>query len=100
MEDMIRAIAALLVVLAAILGLGYALRRFSAGRINAEGRASDRRVLEWRGLDARRKLVVVRWDDREHLLCLSPAGDCVVSSRNAPEFKIVPDQTDDEGGSL
>ena len=66
MEDMIRAIAALLVVLAAILGLGYALRRFSAGRINAEGRASDLRVLEWRGLDARRKLVVVRWDDREH----------------------------------
>lgn len=85
MEDMLRAVAALSVVLAAILGLGYALRRFSSGRVNAEGRASDLKVLEWRGLDARRKLAVIQWDGREHLLCLGPTGDCVVASRKASD---------------
>ena len=84
MEDMIRAIAALSVVLAAILGLGYALRRFSNGKMSLEGRQSDLRVLEWRGLDARRKLAVVQWDGREHLLCLGPAGDCLIASRTPP----------------
>ena len=81
MEELIRAIGALLVVLAAILGLGYALRRYASGRANAIGERSDLSILEWRGLDSRRKLAVIRWDGREHLLCLGPSGDSVIASR-------------------
>ena len=55
--------------------------------------SQDLKVLEWRSLDMRRKLAVVRWGDREHLLCLAPTGDMVVASREAPAaFKpIAPD---------
>lgn len=91
MEELLRAFAALLVVLAAILGLAYVLRRIAAGRISADGRTSDLGVVEWRGLDARRKLAVIRWDGKEHLLCLGPAGDCVIASREPPE--TTPDAT-------
>jgi hypothetical protein len=31
----------------------------------------------------RRKLAVVRWGEKEHLLCLAPTGDTVIASRDA-----------------
>jgi flagellar protein FliO/FliZ len=34
-------------------------------------------------LDPRRRLVIVRCDDREHLLLLSAAGDLVVAQMDA-----------------
>ncbi len=85
MDELLRAFAALLVVLAAILGLAYMMRRLAAGRISADGRQSDLGIVEWRGLDARRKLAVIRWDGREHLMCLGPSNDCVLASRPAPD---------------
>ena len=83
MEEILRAISALLIVLAAILAMGWALRKYSEGQARAVGTPSDLRVLEWRGLDSRRKLAVVLWDNREHLLCLGPAGDQLIASRQA-----------------
>ena len=90
MEDLIRPFAALLIVVGAIFGLAWVLRRLSSGRAGASRRLSDLRVVEWRGLDARRKLAVVRWDGREHLLCLGPAGDTLLSSRDAPVEDAAP----------
>ena len=45
------------------------------------GVAGPRRlkVLESLMLDPRRRLVVVRFDDREHLLLLSPTGDSAIT---------------------
>ena len=37
-------------------------------------------------LDPRRRMVVVRVDDREHVLLLGPAGDVVVSEMTAKEM--------------
>lgn len=84
MEDIIRATAALLVVLAGILALGWGMRRFSNAAASRMGRESDLKIVEWRSMDARRKLAVVHWDGKEHLLCLGPGGDCHVASRDAP----------------
>ena len=83
--DVFRAIGALILVLGLILGLTWAVRRYGGGISmgGAAPRANDLRVVEYRPLDMRRKLAVVRWGDREHLICVGPAGDCVIAERPA-----------------
>jgi flagellar protein FliO/FliZ len=83
--DAIRALTALIFVLGLILGLTWLLRRFGSRiGIRAGLSPSDLRVVEWKQLDVRRKLAVVRWDGRDHLLCLGPSSDFVVAERAAP----------------
>jgi flagellar protein FliO/FliZ len=83
--DALRALGALLLVIGLLVGGLWVLRRFS-GHLGVKPGAtpSDLRVLEWRPIDPRRKLAVIRWDGRDHLLCLGPTGDCVIASREAP----------------
>jgi flagellar protein FliO/FliZ len=95
--DGLRAIGALILVLGILLGLAWAVRRYGGAIGLRPGAApSDLRVVEWKTLDMRRKLAVVRWDGREHLLCLGPTGDLVVAQREAPPAFSVPDQ---DGGA-
>ena len=83
--DALRAIGALALVLGILLGFAWLLRKYGSSMgIKIGQEASDLRVVEWRSLDMRRKLAVVRWDGRDHLLCLGPAGDIVVANRAAP----------------
>jgi flagellar protein FliO/FliZ len=94
--DGLRAIGALILVLGILLGLAWAVRRYGGAIGLRPGTApSDLRVVEWKTLDMRRKLAVVRWDGREHLLCLGPTGDLVVAQREAPPAFSVPDQSGD-----
>ncbi|MEW5703025.1 MAG: flagellar biosynthetic protein FliO [Pseudomonadota bacterium] len=82
--------------LAFVLGLiglvGWAIRRFGfGGRIPAT-KARDRRleVVEVLPLDARRRLLLLRRDDREHLVLLSAGqhADLLIESAiPAPESK-------------
>jgi flagellar protein FliO/FliZ len=89
--DAIRALLALLFVLGLILGLTWLLRRYGSRiGIRAGLNPSDLRVVEWKQLDVRRKLAVVRWDGRDHLLCLGPAGDLKVAEREAPPEPVKP----------
>ncbi|MEZ5937988.1 MAG: hypothetical protein R3C52_07185 [Hyphomonadaceae bacterium] len=83
--DALRAFGALILVLGVLLGGAWALRRYG-GSIGVRTGAvpSDLRVIEWRSLDMRRKLAVVRWDGRDHLMCLGPAGDTLIASRTPP----------------
>lgn len=81
----IRAMGALILVLGLIVGLAWALRKYGGALGNRVGaQPSDLKVLEWRALDVRRKLAVIRWDGREHLVCLGPAGDFKVAERPSP----------------
>lgn len=81
----LRAIAALAFVLGILLGGAWLLRRYGSRiGLKAGAASQDLKVVEWRSLDMRRKLAVVRWGDREHLLCLAPTGDMLVASREAP----------------
>jgi flagellar protein FliO/FliZ len=96
--DFLRAAGALALVLGILLGFAWLLRRYGGSiGLKPGGASSDLRVVEWRTLDMRRKLAVVRWGEREHLLCLSPTGDIVVGSREAPP--TLPDAANDEAGS-
>ena len=83
--DAIRALTALIFVLGLILGLTWLLRRYGSRiGIRAGLNPSDLRVVEWKQLDVRRKLAVVRWDGRDHLLCLGPSSDFLIAERAAP----------------
>lgn len=82
--DALRAIGALILVIGLMLGFAWAGRRYGGQLGMRPARESDLRIVEWKTLDVRRKLAVVRWGDEEHLLCLGPAGDCVVARREAP----------------
>jgi flagellar protein FliO/FliZ len=82
--DALRAIGALILVIGLMLGFAWVARRYGGQLGMRTARESDLKIVEWKTLDVRRKLAVVRWGGEEHLLCLGPAGDCVIAHRTAP----------------
>jgi flagellar protein FliO/FliZ len=85
MFDTLRATGALILVLGILLGAAWLLRRYGGSiGLKTGAHASDLRVVEWRTLDMRRKLAVIRWDGRDFLLCLGPTDDMLIASREAP----------------
>lgn len=84
--DYLRFVFALLFVIGLIAALAWGLRRTGlfpgvAGRTAAR-KGKRLQVLENMSLDTRRRLVLVRDGDREHLLLLSGQRDLVVESRD------------------
>jgi flagellar protein FliO/FliZ len=98
--DGLKAIAALAFVLGILLGFAWLLRKYGSSLGLKLGQAaSDLQVVEWKSLDMRRKLAVVRWDGRDHLLVLGPTGDLVVANRTAPPSAApAPPAANDESG--
>lgn len=83
--------AALIFVLALIGAIALLLRAF--GGLNlAQRRGGDRRlsVTESLLIDARRRILLVRRDDEEYLVLLSPHGDVILDDRI--KVKDVPDE--------
>jgi len=98
--NILKAVGALAFVLGLLLGGTYLLRKYGS-RIGLKAGAvsQDLKVVEWRSLDMRRKLVVVRWGEKEHLLSLAPTGDTLIASREAPApFAPIPPDADKGGG--
>jgi flagellar protein FliO/FliZ len=90
--DWMRMVFALIATLSLIAGAAYLARRFNlfeAGGVKGPERRM--RVRESLVLDARRRLVLVRCDAREHLLLLSPVGDVVVAGFDAPPEELKPE---------
>jgi flagellar protein FliO/FliZ len=73
---------ALAFVLALIAVLAWAVKRFGlfAHVVPVRGGKKRITVVESAPLDAKRRLVLIRRDDREHLLLLGANGDAVVES--------------------
>ena len=71
-------------VLVLIAGLAALVRRsgFGGRLTTAPSAGSERRLalIEVRPLDAKRKLVLLRRDDREHLVLLGASGDLLIES--------------------
>ncbi|MGF1607671.1 MAG: flagellar biosynthetic protein FliO [Rhodothalassiaceae bacterium] len=82
--DIFNALLALLFVLGLMLGLYWIIRRLGAGNLGiALRRGQGERRLSLADslmLDPRRRLVVVRCDDMDHLLLLGPHKDLIVRS--------------------
>ena len=78
-----RPLAGLLVVLGLAALTLWGLRR--SGLVRASGAGPGRLdLVASRALDGRNRLLLVRCEDRLHLLAVGPAGVTVVESRDAP----------------
>ena len=76
-----RFIAALVFVLALMLGLSAVMKRLHARTAGLPaGRRRRLRVVETLPLDARRRAVLIRRDDREHLVILGVGADTVIET--------------------
>lgn len=82
--DWARALFALIATLALIVGAAYAARRLGMLQPGAAGQ-KRMRITETLMLDPRRRMVIVRVDEREHVLLLGPGGDVVVGEMAAKE---------------
>jgi flagellar protein FliO/FliZ len=78
----IRFILALIIVLGMIFALTWVLKRFGIGQgqMGALGRKKRLRTIESATLDTRHRLVLVRRDNVEHLVVLSPTSATVIES--------------------
>ncbi|MBF0324149.1 FliO/MopB family protein [Magnetospirillum moscoviense] len=81
----LRFVAALAFVVGLMLALLWALRRFGpAGMVVRAGAKRRLGVVETAALDGRRRLVLIRRDDTEHLLLVGGGNDMLIESRVAP----------------
>ncbi|PKR55949.1 FliO/MopB family protein [Thalassospira marina] len=88
MGSYFRFIAALVFVLALIGVIALLARRFVPGaRTVNRGKKRRLALIEVLPLDAKRRLVLVRRDDTEHLIVLSPNGDVVVERNIGTTFE-------------
>jgi len=73
---------ALVFVLGLIWGLTLAAKHFGLGNRGPEKRNRSKRlsIIETMALDAKRRIVVVRLDDTEHVILLGQSGEQVISS--------------------
>jgi hypothetical protein len=73
---------AFVVVLALIGAVAWLLRRFGTGRLDASARSRQPRlaVIDAASVDGRRKLVIIRRDNVEHLLMIGGPTDVVVET--------------------
>src|SRR5207253_4410522 len=71
---------AFLIVLGLIGAIAWAVRRFGSGRLGASTRGRQPRlaVIDYASVDGRRRLVLVRRDNVEHLLMIGGPTDIVV----------------------
>lgn len=71
---------ALLFVLALMLGLSLIMRRFNSGTGMIAPNKRRLKIVEMMPLGARHRMILVKRDNREHLVILGPAGETVVES--------------------
>ena len=93
--EILRFAGALVLVLGLIALAGFVGRRLGLGGANVArgGRARRLSVIESIALDPKRRLVLVRRDQVEHLLLLGPSNDLVVesaTSAEAPAATVIP----------
>jgi flagellar protein FliO/FliZ len=79
--------AALLATLALIGAFAFAARKLGMLDLARTGGARRVRIVESLFLDPRRRLVLVRWDESEHLLLLSQSGDRAIAAAPVAQAK-------------
>ena len=80
---LLRTLGALTLLLGVLAGALWAVRRFDLRLPGAIVRQPERRLelVERLGIDQRRSVVLIRRDDREHLVIISPEGQVVVETQ-------------------
>ncbi len=85
-ETYLRFLAVLVLVLVLIAMCAWAARRFGLGGALAATKGGSKRlaIVEVKVIDARRKLVLLSCDTKEHLVLLGPNQDLLIESGIAP----------------
>lgn len=101
--EFVKYMAALVFVLALMWGLSLIMRRVNAGSGLMMKSQRRLRIIETIPLDHKRRLMLIRRDDREHLVILGATGETVVESgiaahENISEDVIAPFGTPSENG--
>ncbi len=79
--DYIKFFAAFALVMGLMAGLALLLKKLNLGNIGIAQDAKRRlNIIEVLPLDPRRKAVLIRRDDAEHLVILGPSGETVVET--------------------
>jgi flagellar protein FliO/FliZ len=83
-HDLLRAISAFGLTLALIGVCAWLVQKFGRNHLLRMGKSGTSRlsVVEWRPLDGRHQLFLIKRDTVEHLLVLSPQGRPTVIERN------------------
>src|SRR6185312_2663446 len=78
----VRFVIAFVVVIALIAGLYYVVRRFGAGALDAAGAVRGRQprlaVIDAASVDGRRRLLLIRRDNVEHLIMIGGPTDVLI----------------------
>ena len=83
--DYIKFVAALVFVLGLMGGLALVLKRIGLGNVGVTPADKRRlKIVEILTIDARRKALILRRDDKEHLVILGVNGETVVETDIAP----------------
>ncbi|CAA6604205.1 Flagellar assembly protein FliO, putative (fragment) [Rhodospirillaceae bacterium LM-1] len=83
----IRYLLALLFVVGLIMAIGYAARRFGMGLNVAprfKGQSKRLSIVEMAPLDAKRRLVLIKRDQTEHLILLGVTSETVIETGICP----------------
>lgn len=78
-------------VLGLILLLSWALKRLGSFSLQKKSQRKGRSslgVVSSCALDNRRRMIVVQWEDQEHLILLSPTAETVVSKRTRDQGEV------------
>ena len=81
--DWVRAFFALVMVLGLIAAAAYGARRLGMLQTPVAGGKRRMNIVESLFLDPRRRVVIVRVDDQDHVLLLSPFGDRAIAAKPA-----------------
>ena len=84
--DYIKFIAAFCLVLGLMGGLALVLKRIGLGNVGMMPADKRRlKIVEILQLDPRRKAVLIRRDDTDHLVILGPSGETVIETNIKPK---------------
>ena len=84
--DFMKFLVAMVFVLGLIWGFALVAKHFGLGNREPVKRSRSKRlsIIETMALDAKRRVVIVRHDDTEHLLLLGNSGEQVIRSADNP----------------
>ncbi len=72
-------------VVALMAGLAYIIKRLGLAQVAPVHKSAKRlKIIESQALDARRRLVLIRCDDKDHLVLLGANGETVVKTDIEP----------------
>lgn len=77
------------VVVALMAGLAYLMKRLGLAHAQPVNKSPKRlKIIESQALDARRRLVLVQCDDKQHLVLLGANGETVVKTDIEPKNNV------------